>query len=236
MQPYPPLTVVDLGDVTVIQLVHDLRNQVTIMRGCAENLAILVPKGLAATEIAELQASALRASLLVREIVLGARPQALGRRPVDLNHFIESSMRTLLQIVGDTINIRLRLHFRPVMVMADTTELERILVNLALNARDAMADDGVLTIETLLVHESSRTPSSSSRSGLYSRLMVIDTGCGMPPEVQARMFEPYYTTKPLGTGLGLATVAATVRQLQGELAVQSAPGRGTSIAVTFPPA
>jgi signal transduction histidine kinase len=225
----------DVGDLAVAQLVHDLRNQVTIMRGCAENLAALVPKGQADAEIAELQATAVRVSLLTREILLAPRPGRTKLEQIDLNRVVVTILKTLLQVCGDRINLRLSLCPDPVLVLAEHIDIERILLNLALNARDAMAGEGVLTIETALVERPSSVASAGAPLGRHPRLTVGDTGCGMAPEVQARIFEPYFTTKPMGAGLGLTSVSSTLSQIHAAIAVQSTPDRGTSVTVTFPP-
>jgi signal transduction histidine kinase len=119
-------------------------------------------------------------------------------------------------------------------VVAELVELERILMNLALNARDAMAGEGVLTIETAVVDPSSNEASEVSLPPSRAHLIVSDTGHGMTPEIRARMFEPFFTTKDYGTGLGLSSVAFTVRQLGGTVLVESKPGRGTSVSVLLP--
>ena len=225
---------VDLGDLAVAQLVHDLRNQLTVIVSCTDNLAAVVPTGSSNAELVHLRQCAARASVLTREILLAARPQSAARRPLDLNHAVASAVELMSRIAGDEISTRLHLAPVAVMVVAEFIELERITLNLLLNSLDAMAGKGVITIET----EAVRNPSPSRLEGMqqapYARLTVTDTGHGISPEVRGRMFEPFFTTKEAGTGLGLSSVAFTVQQLHGTVSVESEPNRGTSITVILP--
>ncbi len=225
---------VDLGDLAVAQLVHDLRNQLTVIVSCADNLAGLVPAGSWSADIAQLRRSAAHASVLAREILVAARPRFAARRPLDLNHVVASALEMMSRVAGDAIQVKTYLSPVPVPVLAEFIELERIVLNLALNSLHAIDAEGVITIET----EAVRSPSPSRVEGMqdvpYARLTVTDSGCGVSPEVRARMFEPFFTTTESGTGLGLSSVAFTIRQLSGTVSVESEPGRGTSITVILP--
>ena len=154
---------------------------------------------------------------------------------MDLNRFISLALETFARLAGDAILVRPELWAEPVMINAEVADVERILLNLVLNARDAMHDGGVLTIETAVVIEPS---SADERSSAFVkprvRLRVSDTGCGMRPEVKARMFEPYFTTKSGATGLGAGSIAFTVVRLGGTLLVESSPASGTCVSVYFP--
>jgi two-component system, cell cycle sensor histidine kinase and response regulator CckA len=229
-----PSEKIDLGDLGVAQLVHDLRNELTIMMGCVDALAFLVPRGEADRQIAELRWCGQRASLLTRELLLGARPRSPSRRPVDLNDAVASAAETLSRVMRDSVRLRLHLSSEPALVEAESIELERILLNLALNARDAMDGHGVLTIETAVVGDPSRTLIDGALPGPYTWLTVTDTGAGLTNEMRERMFEPFFTTKKTATGLGLSSVAFTVRQLGGTIHVKSRRGRGTSVSVILP--
>jgi two-component system, cell cycle sensor histidine kinase and response regulator CckA len=211
----------DLRDLSVAQVVHDLRNQLTIMMGCADTLAWLVPKGRADHELSELLRCGERASLLALELLQASPARPPARPVVELNQLITRTAHSFARIAGDRICLRLRFSAEPLPVRAATVEIERVLLNLALNACDAMAGDGMLTIET-------------ATTGSSARMTVTDTGCGMTPEVQARMFEPFYSTKEDAVGLGLTSVAHTVKQLQGAIFVDTARARGTSITVVLP--
>jgi signal transduction histidine kinase len=208
----------------VAQLVHDLRNQLMVVLGCAENLVWLMPTGQARKEIADLFTCAERASLLARQLLLGARAESADRNVIDLNQVVARAAPLLSRALSERIILRLRLSEEAMPILADVMEIERVLLNLALNARDAMGSAGVLTIETEVVCDPEP----------HAWMTVTDTGCGLTPEVRGRMFEPFFTTKESGTGLGLSSVTMTVELLQGALAVESEIGRGTSISVILP--
>jgi signal transduction histidine kinase len=231
--PVRPAPKIDLGDLAVAQFVHDLRNQLTVMIACADRIFQLVPRGEADYEIAELRVCAERASQLTRELLIAARPGSAPRGPVELNLVVNGVMPTLSRFLGERIQLRTRLSQEPVTVLSEPLELERILLNLALNARDAMADGGDLTIETD-VADLLPLGQVTGEPVPYAQLSVTDTGCGMTPDVEARIFEPFFTTRATGTGLGLSSIAFTVRQLQGMVSVQSEPGQGTRVTVHLP--
>ena len=152
---------------------------------------------------------------------------------VDLNEVVRQTAFKLARFQDEGIHLLLDLWLRPVEVVAEPGALDRVVMNLALNACDAMPDGGVLTIETAIAH-AWRRPIASMRPGPYARLRVTDNGCGMTPDVTHRMFERFYTTKEHGTGLGLHSVAVTIEQLQGTISVESAPRRGTSVTIMLP--
>jgi signal transduction histidine kinase len=225
---------VDLGDLAVAQLVHDLRNQLTLILNYADDLTGLVLAGSANSELVNLRRCAARASVLTREILLAARPKFVARRPLDLNHVVAPAAEMLSRVAGDGIQIKLHVAPVPVLVVAEFIELERIVINLVLNSFDAIDGEGVITIETEAIQNPSPSRVEGMQEAPYARLTVSDTGRGVSPEVRGRMFEPFFTTKEAGTGLGLSSVAFTVRQLQGAVSVDSEPGRGTSITVILP--
>ena len=222
----------DAGDLAAAQVVHDLRNQLTLIQGFLDNLAYMVPRGYVDPQIAELRRSAERASSLAKDLLTAAQPSHVTRRLVNLNEVV-MQMGTLLSSLTDRkVRMELRLAPQPVRVVAERAELERILLNLVLNAREALVRDGVITIETQVVRDAPESSGGNARP--RARLLVADTGTGVSSAVRARMFEPFFSTKPLGTGLGLSCVAATVHQLQGEVSLHSEPGRGTCVTVTLP--
>jgi two-component system, cell cycle sensor histidine kinase and response regulator CckA len=225
---------VDLGDLAVAQLVHDLRNQLTLIVSYADDLADLVPAGSSNAELLQLRRCAVRASVLTREILLAARPKSVARRPLDLNHVVAPAAEMMCRVAADGIQIKRHVSPVPVLVFAEFIELERIVTNLVLNSFDAIDGEGVVTIETEAVQSPSPSRVEGMQEAPYARLTVTDTGRGVSPEVRARMFEPYFTTKEAGTGLGLSSVAFTVRQLKGAVTVDSEAGRGTSITVILP--
>jgi two-component system, cell cycle sensor histidine kinase and response regulator CckA len=218
------------------QLVHDLKNQLAIVLACTDVVARVIPKGVADTELEALVKSAERASALSDTFlvgaVIGSHDDLETRPPVDLNTALRSTLPTLRRILGDRIEVRLRQSPHPLPIASDLIQIERILINLVLNARDAMPEGGTLTIETTFIPPAPRPPGGPKPPQV--RLMVTDSGVGMTPEVKGRMFEPLFTTKPHGTGLGLNSVAYTIRDLDGTIAVDSAINRGTTVVVTLP--
>ena len=222
----------DAGDVAAAQVLHDLRNQLTLIQGFVDNLAYLVPRGYVDPQIAELRRTAERAAVLARNLLTAVKPDHTTRRLVNLNEVVMQTGTMLSSLTDRKVRMELRLAPEPVRVVADRTDLERILLNLVLNAREALARDGVITIETQVVRNTAGTPEADARP--RARLIVADTGTGVSSAIRARMFEPFFTTKPTGTGLGLSCVAATVHGLEGEVTLQSEPGRGTCVIVTLP--
>ena len=222
--PHRPSTALNLGDLAVAQLVHDLRNQLTLMVGYVDNVAEVVVTGEADHEIAELRECAERALRLTRELLVADRPPSATRRPLNLNQLVASAAELFAPMMGDRIVLRLRLSPITIPVLAERIEIERILLNLALNACDAIVGDGVLTITTGVVGNQSDARIESTLPGRYARLTVSDTGCGMLPDVKPRIFEPFFTTKEMGTGLGLSSVAFTVRELGGN-GIRGQPAR-----------
>ena len=222
----------DEGDLAAAQVVHDLRNQLTMLQGFVDNLAYLVPRGYVDPQIAELRRTAERASLLAKDLLTATRRDPAARRVLNLNDIVMQLGTTLSSVTDRKVRMELRLAPEGVRVVAERMELERIIVNLVLNARDALVRDGVITIETQLTRDFADAPGGGLRP--RARLIVSDTGTGVSSAVRARMFEPFFTTKPTGTGLGLSCVAATVHQLGGDVTLASEPGRGTRVTVVLP--
>ena len=164
--------------------------------------------------------------------MIGTHDRVEPRPAIDLNSSVRTMMRTMRQICGEQIALCLRETPNPAPVAADMIQVERILINLILNARDAMPDGGTLTIETTFIPPVPRAPGGPKAARV--RLTVSDTGRGMSPDIKGRMFEPLFTTKTRGTGLGLHSVAYTVRELEGTIAVESVVDRGTTVFVTLP--
>jgi two-component system cell cycle sensor histidine kinase/response regulator CckA len=224
---------IDLGDLSVAQLVHDLRTHVIVAIACADALADVVPEGAARRQLAELRRWAERASELARNLLTAARALS-DRTALDLNRVLAPVAEALSLALGDRIRTRINLSIDPLLVVAERPELERILVNLVLNARDAIPRHGVVTIETGLMPGSVAGRLEGMPPGPYARLIVSDTGSGLTPDLKRRLFEPFFTTRKTGTGLGLSSVAFTVGQLDGTISVDSEHGRGTSVSVILP--
>jgi CheY-like chemotaxis protein len=187
-----------------------------------------------------IRGAAERAADLTRQLLLFSRKQVMQPRDLDVNELITGLVKMLQRIIGEDVRLELSLHPRPLTVRADAGMLDQVLMNLVVNARDAMPAGGKLSITTaekdFSPQEAAAMPEASS--GRYAWLCVTDTGCGIPPEIVQRIFEPFFTTKDpgKGTGLGLATVFGIVKQHRGMILVESEVGRGTTFRVFLPAA
>ena len=192
----------------------------------------------ASSDLAQVKRAGERAASLTRQLLAFARREVIQPRVLDLDSVITAVQEMLGRTLGEHIELVIALagDLRP--VLADPGQLEQVLVNLALNARDAMAAGGTLTIDTgnITVDSDSVAGGSKSRQGQNVRLRVSDTGAGMTREVIEHAFEPFYTTKVdgTGTGLGLATVYGIVTQADGHVQIYSEPGTGTTFTITLP--
>lgn len=179
-----------------------------------------------------------RAAALTKQLLAFARRQILEPRNVDLNQSVIETVSLLEKVIGSNIEVRADLAPDLALVRADPTQIEQVLLNLCINARDAMPSGGSLIIETRNIRLDERFCAMQplARPGDYVALSVIDTGTGMDAATLDRIFEPFFTTKEFGkgTGLGLATVYGIVRQHGGFLQVQSEPGVGSTFHAYFP--
>jgi len=218
---------------------HDFNNLLTAILGyCELLLADLDPDDPRTADIAEIEKAGLSAAGLTRQLLAFSRKEIIEPTLLDLT-VVVAGMRGLLgRLIGEDVKIALAPRPGLAPVKADRGQVEQIVMNLALNARDAMPKGGTLTIETANVELDENYPKThlAVTPGPYVVLTVTDTGTGMTPEVQARLFEPFFTTKEVGkgTGLGLATVHGIVTRSGGSVNVYSEPGRGTSVKVYFP--
>ena len=226
----PPRPDPEPVSLEILQLMHDLRNQLMIMRLSASGIPEESPHR--ADRLGQLQQSVERAVLLINGLLAEGHSHLPARGPVDANEVVRRTAATLAATISDTIRLKISLWPEPLAVIADTGDLDRLVLNLALNAFDAMPEGGEVTIKTAIAHFSGVGDASSS--GPYVRLTVRDTGHGMTAEVKHRMFDPFFTTKKGGTGLGLRSVAFTVQELHGQISVDSEPGRGTAVTVLLP--
>ncbi len=179
-----------------------------------------------------------RAANLTKQLLAFSRKQLVAPSIVDLNELIENLHTLLARIIGRNINLETRAVATPSCIHVDPSQMEQIVLNLAINARDAMQEGGDLVIETanLTIVQPSSYGCNDTRPGSYVALIVRDTGTGITPEVQERMFEPFFTTKDVGkgTGLGLATLYAIVEQSGGSIDFTSNLGEGTEFRILFP--
>ncbi|HEY3382140.1 MAG TPA: response regulator [Vicinamibacterales bacterium] len=218
---------------------HDFNNLLVVIDGyadmVAQELGLSHP---AQNDLAEIRQAAKRAASLTSQLLAFSRRQILQPQIVDLNQVLRHVESLLRRVIGEDITLSMRLSEPLGRVSADPGQLEQVIINLAINARDAMADGGLLTIETATVdfaaEDAARHPGAPT--GEHVMIAVSDTGVGMDEATQRRLFEPFFTTKPVGrgTGLGLATVYGIVKQSQGSIGVHSEPGRGTTFRVYFP--
>ncbi|HEY1379588.1 MAG TPA: response regulator, partial [Gemmataceae bacterium] len=215
---------------------HDFNNLLTVINGYAE---LLVRAPLDGPTVRDMAGEVLRAgergAALVRQLLTFSRQEVVARRPLDLNALVEGMGKLLRRVIGDDVELTTHLQSGLPPVMADPGQLEQVVLNLAVNARDAMPDGGRLTIETWGA-ELDEAHAPGVKSGPYVLMQVTDTGVGMTEEIRRRAFEPFYTTKEVGrgTGLGLATVYGIVRQTGGHVEVESEPGRGAAFRIYLP--
>ena len=188
-------------------------------------------------DLGEIARAAARAATLTNQLLMFARKQIVAPRTLDLNALIVDMDKLLRRLIGAQIVLSTQPEPEPAWVYADAGQIEQVLVNLVVNARDAMPDSGHLTISTANVTlDSSMCSENGYPAGQYVRLRVSDTGVGIDAATRQRLFEPFFTTKAphRGTGLGLATCADIVRQHGGAISISSEPGCGTSVTVYLP--
>jgi two-component system cell cycle sensor histidine kinase/response regulator CckA len=218
---------------------HDFNNLLMVIKGHTELLLNSLPHGdQASRKIEQIDRAADRAASLTRQLLAFSRMQVLQPRAMNLNDVVEGMGKLIPRLIGEDIELVIRASADLGTIRADASQMEQVILNLAVNARDAMPDGGRLLIETSnaeLDHVySSVRP--SVQPGSYVLLAVTDSGTGMDPETQARIFEPFFTTKEQGkgTGLGLATVYGVVKQSGGFIWVYSEIGKGTSFKMYLP--
>ncbi|NDY42918.1 response regulator [Dissulfurirhabdus thermomarina] len=220
---------------------HDFNNLLSSILGYAELALMGLPAGHPVVEkVRHIQEAGEKAASLTRQLLAFSRRQLLEIRPVDLNHLVEDLARMLQRMIGEDVILRLDLDPSIPRVSADPAQLEVVLMNLAVNARDAMPEGGRLEIATAAadLDPASAPCAAGMAPGPAVVLTVSDTGIGMSSDVMAHIFEPFFTTKgpQKGTGLGLATVYGIVRQHDGHIEVESAPATGTRFRIHLPAA
>jgi signal transduction histidine kinase len=213
---------------------HDFNNVLTAILGSAELLMLDTPRGASTREELEIiRDAATRAQELIRQLLAFSARQVLQPAVIDLNALVTNVGRMLRRLLGEDLALATELAPDLGAVRADAGQVEQVLVNLAVNARDAMPDGGALTIRTMNVD---MPASADLPDGRYVLVEVADTGIGMDAATLARVFEPFFTTKERGkgTGLGLATVYGIVRQSGGQITVTSTPGAGAVFRIHLP--
>ena len=218
---------------------HDFNNLLCVIIGHTEVLSEwLGPNEPVVNNVIQIKKAADSAAALTRQLLAFSRKQVFHPRALDLNAIVVDTQKLLGRLIGEHIELFTSLDPNLGQVLVDPVQIEQVLMNLVLNARDAMPEGGKLTIETsnIRLEEKHETKYSFVPAGRYVLFAVTDTGCGMDEETQTRIFEPFYTTKELGkgTGLGLATVYGIVKQSGGYIWVYSECGRGTTFKVYLP--
>ncbi len=220
-------------------IAHDFNNLLTVILGNVPlALADLPPDHPAAQGLRDSEVAARRAAELTRQLLTFSRRSSLQPRALDLNELVEEAVRLLAHTLGPRVEIESRLARELWQVRADPSRMSQMLINLCVNARDAMPEGGKLSLATRNVTRTGEPAGSSGigRQGDFVELTVRDTGRGMTPDVMARIYEPFFTTKgsDRGTGLGLSVVFGIVRQHGGWIECESAPGHGTCFGVYLP--
>ncbi len=218
---------------------HDFNNILTVIGIHSEFLlAGLDPLEPHHNDAHEIHEAVTRASMLTKQLLAFSRRQGVEMTPVSLNDVVRDMAPMLRRLIGEDIVVRTFLDPAVGIVLSDAGQMQQVIMNLAVNARDAMPHGGTITITTSEVEldDSYVFAHGAVTPGNYVMLAVSDTGCGMPEHVRARIFEPFFTTKPagVGTGLGLATVLGIVRQSGGHIWVYSEPGEGSAFKIYLP--
>jgi two-component system, cell cycle sensor histidine kinase and response regulator CckA len=218
-------------------IAHDFNNILTAIQGHVQFLLEDLPENLPSRQDAEeVRRAAERATALTRQLLTFARRQVITPVTLDVNDVVREVDRLLRRLISADVRLSADLGEPLPAIFADPGQLEQVIVNLVVNARDAISDGGEITLRTSVIHldESYTGQGLQLTPGEYVQLSVSDTGCGMSREVQRQVFEPFFTTKPEGTGLGLPTVYGIVKQSNGHISVYSEPGVGTTFKVFLP--
>ena len=217
-------------------IAHDFNNLLGVILGCAELISECADLSQVRKRAEEIQKAGQRAADLTRQLLAFSRKQMLEPKVIDLNAKVSKITDMLARLVGEDVEIRTSLPANLGKVRADPSQIEQILMNLVVNAREAMPNGGHITIETENVEldEAYAGSHTSVLPGSYVMIAVSDSGIGMDADVSAHIFEPFFTTKATGTGLGLATVYGAVKQSGGNIWVYSEPGNGTTFKIYLP--
>ena len=216
---------------------HDFNNLLTVINGYSDlMLRRLDTHDPFHASLTEIRKAGGRAADLTRQLLAFSRKQVIEPKPLDLNQLISASRDMLSRLIGEDVEVAIHLARDLGYVFADSGQLHQVLMNLVVNARDAMPEGGRLTIETVRAGRDYANLPPDAAPGEYALLTITDTGAGMDEETRKRAFEPFFTTKAegVGTGLGLATVYGIVQQCGGWIDVASAPGQGARFTIGLP--
>jgi len=221
-------------------IAHDFNNLLTAIRGNAELMSHRVKDDPEmADEVEEILHASDRAASLTRQLLAFSRKQVLQPVALDLNEIVNGVSRMARRLIGTDVQLRLDLSPTIAQVLADPAQVEQVLLNLIVNARDAMPSGGTIHVQTANIRlraDAAEVVQAGIAAGPFVMLVVADDGIGMDQATQARIFEPFFTTKETGrgTGLGLSTVYGIIRQTGGAITVQSERGKGASFKVYLP--
>lgn len=218
---------------------HDFNNLLTAILGYSDILLRRTDKDTETSdEIGEIKRAAERAASLTRQLLAFSRKQIMTMENLDLNDSVRNITKLLHRLIGEDIDLTTRIAPTPALIKADAGQIEQVILNLVVNARDAMPKGGKLrvTTEVRTLGHAAGEKHVNLPNGTYAVLSVSDTGCGMTPEIMSHIFEPFFTTKAAGkgTGLGLSTVYGIVKQTGGDIQVESEPGKGSTFRVFLP--
>jgi two-component system cell cycle sensor histidine kinase/response regulator CckA len=218
-------------------ITHDFKNLLLVIRGYGEVLLEDLGEPYR-SDVQEMVKAAESGITLARQLMDYSRPRRPEPKPIHVNAVVRASEPMLRRLLGTDVVLETQLAPDAGQIFADANQLQHVLLNLAINARDAMPGGGRLVIATrkVRVNESEASDHGRARPGMYVMLAITDSGTGMPSEVKAQIFEPYYTTKKRdsGTGLGLAAVHSIVQRCRGFIVVDSTVGEGSTFAIYFP--
>jgi signal transduction histidine kinase/ActR/RegA family two-component response regulator len=222
-------------------IAHDFNN----VLGAIQMYCDLILRKIAHAEsvqngVSQIEKATARGAALTRQLLIFSHKKIVETQALQLNDLLHEQFKMLNRLIGENIVVTFKLSDQIPLIEADPGQIEQVILNLAINARDAMPDGGKLIIETKYEELSEEFTSNhlSSKLGPHVLLSITDTGCGMEPQVKSRIFEPFFTTKPVGkgAGLGLSTVYGIVKSLEGTIWVYSEPGKGTVFRIYFPAA
>jgi len=218
---------------------HDFNNVLTVINGYSRLLlAGMTSEDTNRRHLEEIKRAGEHAAGVTKQLLAFSRRQLLQPRVVDCNRVVEQMRPMLVPLVGEDVEVLVKLHEGATKVYADPHQLEQVILNLAANARDAMPQGGKLLLETAVVEsDGNRASSPSAKPGSYVMLAMTDSGLGMDQETRRHIFEPFFTTKPVGKGTGLGLSMShdiIVKQHGGKIAVESEPGNGSVFRVYLP--
>ena len=217
---------------------HNFNNLLTVIAGFTELLMVRHTDGLDRRDLEEVKKAAVRGAVLTRQLLAFSRRQDAAPTRLDLNQTVTELRDMLARVIREDIVLHIALAPSPAWVLIDPHEVEQVVLNLVLNARDAMPAGGDITVDLahVMLDAAAPSPNVPALTGWYVRVGVKDTGTGISPEVLRHLFEPFFTTKDAGkgTGMGLASIDSIVRQNRGAITVDTSPGHGSTFNVYFP--